>query len=162
MIGDVVGKLGRRTVRGLLPEIRRERAIDLVIANGENAAGGRGLTPQTAEELFSAGVDIITSGNHVWENREIYPVLDTDAPIVRPLNYPEGTPGRGVYQKDGVAVVNTMGGTLMGAHLCCPLRSAARALGGLRGCGAIIVDPHPAATSEKKAQGVLLDGRARR
>src|SRR2546425_6065451 len=116
MIGDVGGKLGLRTVKGLLPEIRRERAIDLVIANGENAAGGRGLTPQTAEELFSAGVDIITSGNHVWENREIYPVLDSDAPIVRPLNYPEGTPGRGVYQKDGVAGGDLLGGTGFGGH----------------------------------------------
>src|SRR2546425_7885232 len=134
MIGDVVGKLGRRTVRGLLPEIRRERAIDLVIANGENAAGGRGLTPQTAEELFSAGVDIITSGNHVWENREIYPVLDTDAPIVRPLNYPEGTPGRGVYQKDGVAVANPLGCAPLGADPAYPLPPAGPALAGARGC----------------------------
>src|SRR5881397_4338145 len=159
MIGDVVGKLGRRTVRGLLPEIRRERAIDLVIANGENAAGGRGLTPQTAEELFSAGVDIITSGNHVWENREIYPVLDSDAPIVRPLNYPEGTPGRGVYQKDGVAVVNLMGRTFMGAHLDCPFRCADRALAELHDSRIIIVDLHAEATSEKIAMGFYLDGR---
>jgi len=160
MIGDVVGKLGRRTVRGLLPEIRRERAIDLVIANGENAAGGRGLTPQTAEELFSAGVDIITSGNHVWENREIYPVLDSDAPIVRPLNYPEGTPGRGLYRKDGVAVVNLMGRTFMGAHLDCPFRCADRALAELRDCRTIFVDLHAEATSEKIAMGFYLDGRA--
>src|SRR5437660_2691286 len=129
MIGDVVGKLGRRTVKGLLPEIRRERAIDLVIANGENAAGGRGLTPQTAEELFSAGVDIITSGNHVWENREIYPVLDSDAPIVRPMNYPEGTPGRGIYRKDGVAVVNLRGRSLRERHFVSPSASGT----GLRG-----------------------------
>ena len=96
MIGDVVGKLGRRTVSAVLPAIRSDRAIDLVIANGENTAGGRGLTPRTAEELFQAGVDVITSGNHIWENREMYPLLQGDAPIVRPLNYPEGAPGRGV------------------------------------------------------------------
>src|SRR5687767_13704407 len=122
MIGDVVGKLGRRTVAALLPEIRRTRNVDLVIANVENAAGGRGLTPQTADELFKAGVDIMTSGNHIWENREIYPVLDSDAPIVRPLNYPEGAPGRGLYRKNGVAVINVMGRTFMGAHLDCPFR----------------------------------------
>jgi metallophosphoesterase (TIGR00282 family) len=154
-----VGKLGRRTVRGLLPEIRRESDIDLVIANGENAAGGRGLTPNTAEELFTAGVDIITSGNHVWENREIYPVLNSDAPIVRPLNYPEGTPGRGTYRKDGVAVVNLMGRTFMGVQLDCPFRSADRALAEIGDCRVVIVDLHAEATSEKIAMGFYLDGR---
>ncbi len=159
MIGDVVGKLGRRTVKGLVPEIRRERAIDLVIANGENAAGGRGLTPQTAEDLFSAGVDIITSGNHVWENRDIYPVLESDAPIVRPLNYPEGTPGRGIHRTDGVAVVNLMGRTFMGVHLDCPFRGADRALAEAQDSRIIIVDLHAEATSEKIAMGFYLDGR---
>jgi len=159
MIGDVVGKLGRRTVSGLLPEIRRERSIDLVIANGENAAGGRGLTPQTSEELFSAGVDIITSGNHVWENRDIYPMLDSDAPIVRPLNYPEGTPGRGIYRKNGVAVVNLMGRTFMGVQLDCPFRSADRALAEVQDSPIVIVDLHAEATSEKIAMGFYLDGR---
>ena len=76
VIGDIVGKLGRRTVAGLLPEIRRDHNIDVVIANGENTAGGRGLTPSTAQELYACGVDIITSGNHIWENREIYPTLE--------------------------------------------------------------------------------------
>src|SRR2546428_2495959 len=155
MIGDVVGKLGRRTVRGLLPEIRRERAIDLVIANGENAAGGRGLTPQTAEELFSGGVDIITSGNHVWENREIYPVLDSDAPIVRPLNYPEGAPGRGIYRKDGVAVGELLGGPFIGAHLYLPLPSARPAPAGAPGCPADFVAPHALGPKEKKTNGAF-------
>jgi metallophosphoesterase (TIGR00282 family) len=159
MIGDVVGKLGRRTVAALLPEIRRTRAVDLVIANVENAAGGRGLTPQTADELFEAGVDIMTSGNHIWENREIYPVLDSDAPIVRPLNYPEGTPGRGVYRKNGVAVINVMGRTFMGVHLECPFRGVDAALSQLGDCRIIIVDVHAEATSEKIAMGYYLDGR---
>ena len=159
MIGDVVGKLGRRTVSALLPEIRRSRAIDLVIANGENVAGGRGLTPATADDLFNAGVDIITSGNHVWENREVYPLLKGDAPIVRPLNYPEGTPGRGVYRKNGVAVVNLMGRTFMGAHLDCPFRGVDEALSHLDDCPIIIVDLHAEATSEKIAMGYYLDGR---
>jgi 2',3'-cyclic-nucleotide 2'-phosphodiesterase len=159
MIGDVVGKLGRRTVAALLPEIRRTRAVDLVIANVENAAGGRGLTPQTADELFKAGVDIMTSGNHIWENREIYPVLDSDAPIVRPLNYPEGTPGRGVYRKNGVAVINVMGRTFMGAHLDCPFRGVDAALSDLGDCRVIVVDVHAEATSEKIAMGYYLDGR---
>jgi len=159
MIGDVVGKLGRRTVAALLPEIRRDRAVDLVIANVENAAGGRGLTPQTADDLFKAGVDIMTSGNHIWENREIYPLLDSDAPIVRPLNYPEGTPGRGVYRKNGVAVVNVMGRTFMGVHLDCPFRGMDAALAGLGEPRTIIVDVHAEATSEKIAMGYYLDGR---
>ena len=96
IIGDVVGKLGRRTVATLLPGLRETKSIDLVIANGENAAGGRGMTPETVEELRGAGVDVITSGNHIWARREIYPVLeDESVPLIRPLNYPQGAPGRG-------------------------------------------------------------------
>ncbi len=159
MIGDVVGKLGRRTVGTLLPEIRRDRALDLVIANGENAAGGRGLTPSTAEELFKAGVDIITSGNHVWEKREIYPVLNGDAPIVRPLNYPAGSPGRGVYRRNGLAVINVMGRTFMGVQLDCPFRAMDQALPELEDCRVVIVDVHAEATSEKISMGYYLDGR---
>jgi calcineurin-like phosphoesterase len=95
MIGDIVGKLGRRTVAAVLPDLKRTLGIGLVIANGENTAGGRGLTPATAEELYNIGIDIITSGNHIWENRDIYPALDSDERILRPLNYPRGTPGAG-------------------------------------------------------------------
>jgi len=104
-------------------------------------------------------VDVITSGNHVWENREIYPVLDSDAPIVRPMNYPEGTPGRGIHRKNGVAVVNLMGRTFMGAHLDCPFRCADRALAEIHDSPIIIVDLHAEATSEKIAMGFYLDGR---
>ena len=159
MIGDVVGKLGRRTVSALLPEIRREYALNFVVANGENAAGGRGLTPQTADDLFKAGVDVITSGNHVWENREVYPLLEGDTPIVRPINYPEGAPGRGCIRHNGVAVINLMGRTFMGLQLDCPFRGADRALAGLGDNLVTLVDMHAEATSEKIAMGYYLDGR---
>lgn len=159
MIGDVVGKLGRRTVAAVLPEIRRAHRIDLVIANGENTAGGRGLTPPTAQELYDSGVDVITSGNHIWENREVYPLLEKDRRILRPINYPEGTTGCGIYASDGVAVVNVMGRTFMGVHLDCPFRAMDAALNRLRGCNVIIVDVHAEATSEKVALGYYLDGR---
>lgn len=159
VIGDIVGKLGRRTVATLLPEIKRSRDIALVIANGENVAGGRGLTPATADELRAAGVDVITSGNHIWENREIYPLLDSDAPIVRPLNYPPGTPGRGVCTGDNVAVINLIGRTFMGIQLDCPFRAIDQALADLHDYRIIIVDLHAEATSEKIGMGYYLDGR---
>jgi len=159
MIGDIVGKLGRRTVATLLPGLKRAQRIDLVIANGENTAGGRGLTTKTAAELYDTGIDIITSGNHIWENREIYPALDSDLRIVRPLNYPEGVPGHGVYRKDGLAVINVMGRTFMGAALDCPFRAMDAALAGLSDCKVILVDLHAEATSEKVAMGFYLDGR---
>jgi hypothetical protein len=159
MIGDIVGKLGRRAVASVLPGIRRDRDIDFVIANAENAAGGRGLTPATADEIFRMGIDVITSGNHIWENREIYPVLDTEA-LLRPLNYPDGTPGHGVYVRGGIAVVNVMGRTFMGMHLDCPFRTMDRALEQTSGCKVVIVDVHAEATSEKIGMGYYLDGRA--
>jgi metallophosphoesterase (TIGR00282 family) len=159
MIGDIVGKLGRRTVASVLPEIRRTHHVDLVIANGENTAGGRGLTPSTAEELYAAGIDVITSGNHIWENREVYPNLDSDPRILRPLNYPQGVPGHGIYTQDGLAVINVMGRTFMGWHLDCPFKAMDSALAGLSGCRVIIVDLHAEATSEKVAMGFYLDGR---
>jgi hypothetical protein len=159
MIGDVVGKLGRRTVSAILPGIRSDHAIELVVANGENTAGGRGLTPQTAEELFKAGVDVITSGNHVWENRQVLPLLQGDIPIVRPLNYPDGTPGRGVVRHDGVTVINLMGRTFMGLQLDCPFRGADSALAKVPANSVILVDMHAEATSEKIAIGYYLDGR---
>ena len=159
VIGDIVGKLGRRTVAGLLPDIKRSHNIDFVIANGENTAGGRGLTPATTQELYESGVDVITSGNHIWENREIYPTLEKDRRILRPINYPEGTIGCGIYSSDALAVVNVMGRTFMGVHLDCPFRAMDAALNRLRGCHIIIVDLHAEATSEKIAMGFYLDGR---
>jgi len=159
MIGDIVGKLGRRTAAALLPEIRRSHNVDLVIANGENTASGHGLTPATADDLYEAGIDLITSGNHIWAYSEIYPVLDSDASILRPLNYPAGVPGRGIYTRDGIAVVNLMGRTFMPSHLDCPFRAADQALACLRDYRSIIVDMHAEATSEKIGLAYYLDGR---
>lgn len=160
LIGDVVGKLGRRTVTAVLPELRKERGLDLVIVNGENTAGGRGLTPGKADELFRAGVDVITSGNHIWENREIYPVLnDPQAPVIRPMNYPEGVPGRGVHIHRGVAILNAMGRTFMGVSIDDPFRAVDRALKDLPDCRVRILDFHAEATSEKIALAYYLDGR---
>ena len=160
MIGDVVGKLGRRTVAAVLPEVRRSHAIDVVICNGENTAGGRGLTPSTAEELYEAGVDVLTSGNHIWENREGLPILDDpSAPVIRPLNYPKGVPGRGVHRHGEVAVINAMGRAFMGVTLDDPFRAIDHALADLKDCRIVIVDFHAEATSEKVAIGYYLDGR---
>ena len=158
-IGDVVGKPGRRTLCQLLPQLRRDHSIDLVIANGENAAGGKGLTAATAEEMLRAGVDIITSGNHIWEHREIYPLLDSESPILRPLNYPSGTPGRGLLTQGPVAVINLIGRTFMPLEADDPFRAADEALARLQGYRVIIVDMHGEATSEKTAIAWYLDGR---
>src|SRR3990170_6676824 len=123
MVGDVVGRPGRRAVAALLPDLRCELSIDLVIANGENAAAGRGLTPSTAQELFQAGVDVLTSGNHIWDQKEIIPFLDEESTIVRPLNYPPGTPGHGLVQAGGATIVNLQGRAFMPATDC-PFRAA--------------------------------------
>ena len=157
-IGDVVGKPGRRAVAALLPALRADLRIDAVIANGENAAAGRGLTGKTAEELFAAGVDVITSGNHIWDQSEIVGHLERDARIVRPANYPEGVPGRGMTSLPGVTVINLMGRTFM-YEIDDPFRTADRLLAEAPGDRPIVVDMHGEATSEKTAMGWHLDGR---
>jgi metallophosphoesterase (TIGR00282 family) len=157
-IGDVVGKPGRRALAGLVPGLRRELGIDLVVANGENAAAGRGLTSATANEIFAARVDVITSGNHIWQEKEIIPHLDGDLPILRPANYPPGVPGRGICCVGGLTVVNLMGRTFM-YEIDDPFRCADRLLGGVPPGTPIIVDMHGEATSEKIAMGWYLDGR---
>ncbi len=158
MIGDVMGKPGRRAVATLVPELRRELELDMVIANGENAAAGRGLTESTAQELFDAGVDVITSGNHIWNQKEIIPTLDQEAPILRPLNYPPGAPGRGVLTQMGVTVINLQGRTFM-TDIDCPFRAVDAALDDLPDDALIVVDMHAEATSEKQAMARYLDGR---
>jgi metallophosphoesterase (TIGR00282 family) len=158
-IGDIVGKPGRQAVHALVPDLRKEYGIDLVIANGENAAGGFGLTVGTAQELLDDGVNIITSGNHIWAQKEIIPYLDEDVPVLRPLNYPPGVPGRGYLLKNRVMVVNLMGRTFMN-NLDCPFRAMDALLEGLSSkTKVIIVDFHAEATSEKVAMGHYLDGR---
>ena len=156
-IGDVVGRPGRRALRTLLPALRCELELDLVVANGENAAGGRGLTIGTAEEMFAAGVDIITSGNHIWDEPEILTYLSEGMPIIRPLNYPPGTPGEGLYTCGQVTVVNAIGRTFMG-NFDCPFRTIDCALASVS-TPIVIVDFHGEATSEKVALGWYLDGR---
>jgi metallophosphoesterase (TIGR00282 family) len=166
MIGDVIGKPGRVAVEQLLPELRERRGVHLVTANGENMAGGMGLTVSTAAALFDAGVDVITSGNHIWDKKEIYPELDRDERILRPINYGEhGVPGRGwgvFHATDGteVAVINAQGRTYMAqienpfTMLDALLDSGAMELPRLR-----VVDFHCELTSEKNAFGLYLDGR---
>jgi calcineurin-like phosphoesterase len=122
MVGDVIGRPGRRAVRALLPGLRQEYAIDLIIANGENAAGGIGITTKTADELFESDVDVITSGNHIWAQREIIPTLDSSPAILRPLNYPQGVPGHGYFIKGEAMVVNLIGRTFIG-NFDCPIES---------------------------------------
>ncbi|RLC93382.1 MAG: TIGR00282 family metallophosphoesterase [Chloroflexi bacterium] len=158
-IGDIVGRPGRRAVGSLVPGLRRDLALDMVIANGENAAGGKGLTPETADELLQSGVDVLTSGNHIWAQRDIIPYLDGALPILRPLNYPPSVPGRGYLWWRRVLVVNLIGRTFMG-HADCPFRAMDQLLACLEEKpAAIIVDFHAEATSEKNALGRYLDGR---
>ena len=160
MIGDVVGKPGRGAVRRLVPDLRREHNLDLVIANGENAAGGIGLTPDTANELLESEVDVITSGNHVWAHKEMVSSIDSFQQILRPLNYPDGVAGRGYAVIKNVLVVNLIGRTFMG-NLDCPFRSIDQLFEKLGDDRPIItvVDFHAEATSEKVALGWYLNGR---
>ncbi len=158
-IGDIIGKPGRQAVQAFVPDLRKEYGIDLVIANGENTAGGFGLTIDTAQELFDAGVDVITSGNHIWAQKEIIPYLDEEVPVLRPLNYPAGVPGRGYIVKKKVLVVNLIGRTFM-LNYDCPFRTMDALLDRLAAKQKIIiVDFHAEATSEKVAMGRYLDGR---
>jgi metallophosphoesterase (TIGR00282 family) len=166
MIGDVIGKPGREAVEQLLGPLGEERGIDFVTANGENLAGGMGLTASTAAGLFDAGVDVITSGNHIWDKREIYPELDRDERILRPINYgTTGVPGRGwgiYHAADGseLAVINAQGRTYMAqienpfTMLDSLLDEGANELPPVR-----IIDFHCELTSEKNAFGIYLDGR---
>jgi len=159
MIGDVIGRPGRQAVSKLVPRLRQQYGLDLVIANAENAAGGLGLTPATAKELLDAGVDVLTTGNHVWAQKEIIPYLDGEMPILRPLNYPPSAPGKGYLIDSRATVVNLMGRTFIG-NFDCPFRAMDNLLAeiGHRSL-VIIVDFHAEATSEKVALGRYLDGR---
>ena len=169
-IGDIFGRPGRTMVREQLPALLRQHNVDLCIANGENAAGGFGLTPQIAEEFFDLGIDVITTGNHVWDKRELTDYFNSaiDEPysparrVLRPANYPSGTPGVGVYEgttPSGIAyaVVNLQGRVFMPA-IDCPFRAADNLLSRIA-AKVIFVDMHAEATSEKVALGWYLDGR---
>jgi 2',3'-cyclic-nucleotide 2'-phosphodiesterase len=158
-IGDIIGKPGRDAVQRLLPGLRQQYRLDMVIANAENAAGGIGLTANIARDLIDYGVNVITSGNHIFAHKDIIPCLDGSMPILRPLNYPPGVPGRGYLMHGKVAVVNLMGRTFIG-NFDCPFRAMDKLLEEFKGGpAAIIVDFHAEATSEKVAMGRYLDGR---
>jgi metallophosphoesterase (TIGR00282 family) len=162
-VGDVVGGLGRRTLRALLPGLREEHGIDFVVVNGENSAGGVGITPKTAEDLFATGADAITLGNHTYRHRDIYRYLDEEPRILRPANFLRSQPGHGtcVVEHDGVrlGVVNLSGNLYMNAGRPA-FAEADAALHELRGkTDHLLVDMHAEATSEKVAMGWHLDGR---
>ncbi|MCG9968167.1 TIGR00282 family metallophosphoesterase [Pelotomaculum terephthalicicum JT] len=164
MIGDVVGRPGRNAVQVTLKELKHEHELDMVIANGENAAGGNGITRETAQELFAAGVDILTMGNHVWNKKEALNYIAHEKRIVRPANYPPGSPGTGadIYETKGkvkVAVINLSGRAFM-QPLDCPFRKADEMLKFLsEKARVVVVDFHAEATSEKIAMGWYLAGR---
>jgi hypothetical protein len=158
-IGDIVGRPGRQVVHHYLRGLRKQYKIDFIMANGENTAGGFGLTSSTARELLDDGINILTSGNHIFAQKEIIPFLDTDMPVIRPLNYPEGVPGRGYRVMGKVLVINLIGRVFMNAYDC-PFRTMDRLLAELKDRPpVIIIDFHAEATSEKVALGRYLDGR---
>jgi 2',3'-cyclic-nucleotide 2'-phosphodiesterase len=163
-VGDVFGQPGRDALLRWLPGCRAERAVDFVIVNGENIANGAGITSKLALRLLDAGVDVITTGNHVYRQKEVYSFLNTDDRIVRPANYPAGSPGRGLTVRpcragDEVAVVNLAGSLFMGSGMS-PFRIVDRLVDEARGMAdTVFVDLHAEATSEKVAMGHYLDGR---
>jgi len=163
-IGDIVGEPGRRAVRQLVPVLRARHAVDVVIANGENSAGGSGITSATAREIFDSGVDVITSGDHLWDQKEVVELLANEPRFVRPLNYPEGTAGQGsalLHLPSGsvVAVMNVQGRTFM-PDLENPFHAALKEVDRLRQSTPVIfVDMHAEATSEKIALARMLDGK---
>ncbi|MFA5367971.1 MAG: TIGR00282 family metallophosphoesterase [Dehalococcoidia bacterium] len=160
IVGDVIGKPGRGAVKKLVPELRREMGLDMVIANGENSAGGIGLTPDTADELLASEIDVITSGNHIWAHKEMAASINGYQQILRPLNYPKGVAGKGYTIIKNVLVTNLMGRTFM-SSLDCPFRAMDQLLetiGDSRPAIAV-VDFHAEATSEKIAMGWYLNGR---
>lgn len=165
-MGDIVGRSGRDALVAELPSLRRELQLDFVVVNGENAAGGFGITAAICDDVFDAGADVITLGNHSWDQREALVHIEREPRLVRPVNYPAGTPGRGaalIEAQSGaqVLVVNALGRVFMEA-LDCPFEAIDREVSACplgEGADAIIVDMHAEATSEKMAMGHHCDGR---
>lgn len=164
-IGDIVGEPGRRAVRKLVPDLRRRHQLDWVIANGENSAGGSGITTDTAAEIYASGVDVITMGDHLWDQREVTKLLESERRFVRPLNYPSGTPGQGsaLFEVPGhpmIGVMNAQGRAFM-ADLDNPFIAVRTEVHRLREHTPVIfLDFHAEATAEKIGMGRLLDGMA--
>ena len=163
-LGDIVGEPGRSAVIARLPELKEKRAVDFIIVNGENAAGGRGITPKITIDLLRAGASVITTGDHIWDQKEIIPFLETEPRLLRPINYPAGAPGSGSIvletTKGKVGVVNVQGRTFMQPILENPFEALDRAISEMRDeTRVIFVDAHAETTSEKIAIGRFLDGR---
>jgi len=163
-LGDVVGEPGRSAVIGRLPQLKEQHGIDFTIVNGENAAGGRGITPKITIDLLRAGVSVITSGDHIWDQKEIISFIDTEPRLLRPINYPEGAPGSGSIvletAKGKVGVINVQARTFMLPILENPFRALDAAVDQMRKeTSIIVVDVHGETTSEKIAIGRFLDGR---
>jgi 2',3'-cyclic-nucleotide 2'-phosphodiesterase len=165
ILGDVVGRPGRTAVRELVPALIKEEEIDLAVANAENAAGGMGVDIKSAEDLLSGGIHVLTSGNHIWKKKEIFPYLNEHPHLLRPANFPEGAPGRGWCKwqsRNGLRalIVNVQGRVFMPNHVEDPSRSVDRILNEHgQYSPVVIVDVHAEATSEKNAMGWYLDGR---
>ncbi len=164
-IGDVIGRTGRNALKHFLPEVIKKEEIDFIILNGENAAGGFGITKKVYDELIKLGIDVITSGNHIFDKKEVLQFIDKEDRLLRPANYPEGVPGRGygIFKKTGknIVVINLMGRALMGIPLDCPFRKFDEIYEKISEVADfIIVDFHAEATSEKNAFGFYVDGRA--
>ncbi|MBG0791198.1 MAG: TIGR00282 family metallophosphoesterase [Desulfovibrionaceae bacterium] len=163
-LGDIVGEPGMRAVKDNLPRVREEEGIDFAFANGENANHGYGLTAVQAEDLLRAGLDGITGGNHIWQSKDLYPLLESDGRILRPHNYPDHLPGTGVriFRREGfpkVAVINIIGRTFM-PPIDCPFAAIETIVDGLPAdVPAAIVDFHAEATGEKIAMGYFLEGK---
>ena len=163
MVGDVIGRPGRAAFAKYTPMLRREKQADLVVVNGENSAEGRGVTKKTLDELTLGGADVVTSGNHIWDKKEVLQFIDDEPYLLRPANYPVGVPGKGccVYPLKGknVGVMNLSGRAFL-QDLDCPFQRAEELLRELSGaCDVILLDFHGESTSEKMAMGWYLDGR---
>ncbi len=163
IVGDVVGRPGRKAFKKYTKELREKNNIDVVIVNGENSAAGKGVSRKSLDELYAGGADIVTSGNHIWDKREVYEVIDTDPYLVRPANYPEGAPGKGwcLYplKAKNLAVINMSGRAFM-PEMDCPFQKIEDVLSEIGSQADIkILDFHAETTSEKMAMGFYLDGR---
>lgn len=163
-IGDIVGSPGRDAVKQLLPGLKKEFALDFVVANAENASGGSGITAKVADELFASGVSVLTSGDHIWKKKDIFDIINQEERILRPVNFPAGAPGRGehVYLAGNgkkIGVVNVQGRVFM-QPIECPFKTVMAAVEAIRKeTKVILVDIHAEATSEKVALGWFLDGK---
>ncbi|MBL7108305.1 MAG: TIGR00282 family metallophosphoesterase [Candidatus Cloacimonetes bacterium] len=163
-IGDIFGKPGRKVISGLIPQIRKDEQIDIVIANGENLAGGLGITPKTAKQMFDIGIDVFTSGNHLWDKKEIIKILPTEKRILRPANYPPTVPGNDFYifetsKNIKIAIINFLG-RIFTISVDCPFRTVDKYLEKIRSeTNIVFIDFHAEATAEKMAFAWHLDGK---